>query len=42
MPLCRAEVRRLPGLARRQVSRQPLLPKEIDGSLVTPAWKRAV
>jgi TnpA family transposase len=37
-----AEVRRLPDLARRQVSRKPLLPKEIDVSLVTPAWKRAV
>lgn len=36
-----AAVRRLPGLARRQVSRKPLLPKEIDASLVTPAWKRA-
>jgi hypothetical protein len=35
-------VRRLPDLARRQVSRKPLLPKEIDASLVTPAWKRAV
>ncbi|WP_067144018.1 Tn3 family transposase [Microtetraspora malaysiensis] len=37
-----AAVRRLPELARRQVSRKPLLPGEIDVSLVTPAWKRAV
>jgi len=37
-----AAVRRLPDLARRQVSRKPLLPKEIDASLVTPAWKRSV
>jgi hypothetical protein len=35
-------VRRLPELVRRQVSRKPLLPGEIDASLVTPAWKRAV
>lgn len=37
-----AAVRRLPELARRQVSRKPLLPKEIDASLVTAAWKRPV
>ncbi|MEU0484848.1 DUF4158 domain-containing protein [Streptosporangium sp. NPDC006013] len=37
-----AAVRRLPELARRQVTRKPLLPKEVDGSLVTAAWKRAV
>jgi hypothetical protein len=37
-----AAVRRLPELARRQVTRKPLLPKEVDSSLVTAAWKRAV
>ncbi|MFI9846761.1 Tn3 family transposase [Nonomuraea sp. NPDC051941] len=37
-----AAVRRLPELARRHVSRKPLLPKEIDASLVSPAWKRPV
>jgi hypothetical protein len=37
-----AAVRRLPELARRQVSRKPLLPKGIDASLVTAAWKRPV
>lgn len=37
-----AAVRRLPELARRQVSRKPLVPKEIDASLVSAAWKRPV
>ncbi len=37
-----AAVRRLPELARRQVSRKPLLPGEIDASLVTAAWRRPV
>ncbi|MGP3932136.1 hypothetical protein [Nonomuraea sp. KM88] len=37
-----AAVRRLPELARRHVSRKPLLPKEIDASLVSAAWKRPV
>ncbi|MBE1559786.1 TnpA family transposase [Nonomuraea africana] len=37
-----AAVRRLPELARRHVSRKPLTAKEIDASLVTPAWKRPV
>ncbi|MEU4516281.1 Tn3 family transposase [Nonomuraea wenchangensis] len=37
-----AAVRRLPELSRRQVSKKPLLPKEIDAALVTASWKRAV
>lgn len=37
-----AAVRRLPELSRRQVSKKPLLPKEIDATLVTASWKRAV
>ncbi|MBN6058608.1 Tn3 family transposase, partial [Nonomuraea sp. RK-328] len=37
-----AAVRRLPELSRRQVSKKPLLPKEIDAVLVTASWKRAV
>ncbi|MFB9624848.1 Tn3 family transposase [Nonomuraea helvata] len=37
-----AAVRRLPELSRRQVSKRPLLPKEIDAALVTASWKRAV
>ncbi|MGP4104797.1 hypothetical protein [Nonomuraea sp. KM90] len=37
-----AAVRALPELTRRHVSRKPLLPEEIDGSLVTAAWKRPV
>ncbi|MFF4795559.1 Tn3 family transposase [Streptomyces sp. NPDC001276] len=35
-------VRRLPALARRKVKVKPLLPREIDGRLVPPAWKKAV
>jgi TnpA family transposase len=35
-------VRTLPELARRQVGKKPLLPREIDGHLVSRAWKRAV
>jgi TnpA family transposase len=35
-------VRRLPELSRRQVSKKPLLPKEIDAALVTASWKRTV
>jgi TnpA family transposase len=37
-----AAVRRLPELSRRQVSKKPLLPKEIDAALVTASWKRTV
>jgi TnpA family transposase len=37
-----AAVKRLPALARRKVKQKPLLPREIDGKLVPPAWKRAV
>ncbi|TDD24792.1 Tn3 family transposase [Nonomuraea diastatica] len=37
-----AAVRRLPELSRRQVSKKPLLPEEIDAALVTASWKRAV
>lgn len=37
-----AAVRRLPELSRRQVSKKPLLPREIDAALVTASWKRAV
>lgn len=35
-------VRTLPELARRQVGKKPLLPKEVDAHLVGQAWKRAV
>ncbi|MGW1404029.1 Tn3 family transposase [Streptomyces sp. NPDC002405] len=35
-------VRCLPALARRKVKVKPLLPREIDGRLVPPAWKKAV
>ncbi len=35
-------VRAVPELARRQVGKKPLLPKEVDGHLVGQAWKRAV
>ncbi|MFE3454965.1 Tn3 family transposase [Nonomuraea sp. NPDC059194] len=37
-----AAVKKLPELARRRVTQKPLLPKEIDATLVTPAWKRTV
>ncbi len=35
-------VKRLPALARRKVKAKPLLPREIDGKLVPPAWRKAV
>ncbi|WP_436771318.1 Tn3 family transposase [Yinghuangia sp. YIM S09857] len=37
-----AGVRRLPALSRRRVKDKPLLPREVDGKLVPPAWRKAV
>lgn len=37
-----AAVKALPELSKRKIGVKPLLPKEIDKDLVSPAWKRAV
>ncbi|MFJ9530555.1 hypothetical protein [Streptomyces cyaneofuscatus] len=37
-----AGVKRLLTLARQQVTDRPLPPREVDGDLVPPAWRKAV
>lgn len=37
-----AGVKKLPALSRRKVGEKPLLPREIDGTLVPPHWHKAV